>query len=717
MTTFVLGFAVSSFQDGSRRPSSARTSSTTETLAARVCGRPASNAGPSTAVLRAPEDRSLPGGRDTPKPDSGVLRGHPGRSSEGPRARSWRRSRSHATTRTTPAYSPSAPSVLSSPTTPDDRRLGLPRVVQAVARASVDGRRPAPARAVHAVGGQVHRSTRTPSDPTKGDDFALEPQLEHRQRADVHRVAAGRYGSGVPAVDATATIRPYVTTTVGDGLGKYSATPYTALRATSYRTSRPRRSGSSQPCPYTLGDDARSGEPGLDARRAARRWSSTTRSRSPRSARQPRRLPLRVARTARALGGHLPRGARRRRPPRVAPSGAGRTPAFSPSGRRARRSSTWRRTTDCSTPSGRTRAKQENNERWAMLPPAVMPNLRSSYPSSHELLLDGSPVVKDVAWDRTIATAGDPTLWHTMLVAGFGASNQGYYAVDVTNPDASKLKTGVLSLNRPGRSVLPVAAHEDAGEELSDLRRALRERRRSRRSSWTRKTATARARSASPSSPAARTARRRRRPATGPRVRDSQRPRTPRRSTATRTGRTSAAGDRRRRAPIPVNGRSLAVVRVDTGEILQVFARKTDVQKYPTDTLLIAGRIRDTPLDSPMTGTPLVFPNDVGSDTTKVFVPDADGTIWRFDLSNPDPLQWTGELYLDLYNQTVDTNATSWSDGQPLQVPPALSLDTSGELVSTRRAARPTASTRRVSTSSIRSPRRCRARRPSFAPS
>ena len=93
-----------------------------------------------------------------------------------------------------------------------------------------------------------------------------------------------------------------------------------------------------------------------------------------------------------------------------------------------------------------------------------------------------------------------------------------------------------------------------------------------------------------------------------------------------------------------VNGRSVAIVRVDTGEILRVFARQTDVMtKYPSDTLLTANRIIDTPLDSPMTGTPLVYPSDVGTDATKVFVSDADGTMWRFDVSNPDPSKWTGE--------------------------------------------------------------------------
>jgi type IV pilus assembly protein PilY1 len=81
-------------------------------------------------------------------------------------------------------------------------------------------------------------------------------------------------------------------------------------------------------------------------------------------------------------------------------------------------------------------------------------------------------------------------------------------------------------------------------------------------------------------------------------------------------------------------------------------------------------------LDSPMTGTPVVYPSDVGTVASKIFVGDSDGTIWRFDVSNPDSTQWFGDLYLDLYNQTADpTVATSWKDGQPFDVPMVASLD------------------------------------------
>src|SRR5581483_9496536 len=87
----------------------------------------------------------------------------------------------------------------------------------------------------------------------------------------------------------------------------------------------------------------------------------------------------------------------------------------------------------------------------------------------------------------------------------------------------------------------------------------------------------------------------------------------------------------------PVAGRSVTIVRLDTGEVLATFMRKVDTTNYPNDTLLKAGRIIDTPLDSPMTGTPSVYPSIVGTDALRFYIGDVDGTVWRFDISNPDP--------------------------------------------------------------------------------
>jgi type IV pilus assembly protein PilY1 len=62
----------------------------------------------------------------------------------------------------------------------------------------------------------------------------------------------------------------------------------------------------------------------------------------------------------------------------------------------------------------------------------MLPNLRNMISAkantSHSIFgVDGSPVVRDVYYDGT---------WRTLLLAGMGRGGHGYFALDVTNPDA-----------------------------------------------------------------------------------------------------------------------------------------------------------------------------------------------------------------------------------------------------------------------------------------
>jgi type IV pilus assembly protein PilY1 len=350
---------------------------------------------------------------------------------------------------------------------------------------------------------------------------------------------------------------------------------------------------------------------------------------------------------------------------------------------------------------------QVNNELWAMLLPAAMPNINGgSYPSSHAFLADGAPVVKDVVWDRwsqaagsgNISAAGDPKAWHTMLVAGYGSSQSGYYAVDVTNPDptgminASSLPadpwpTGPVFrwqlTTMPGTN-MPLFGSHSATPATTTLYMDPHDGYGAREIGVailpggedvvpTTQTSCTRQPKLSDANPASGYAWR-------PSVRCWGNPSPP-----NPAGKPQASTDF-------VLGRSVTIVRIDTGEILRVFARKQDMTYFTgatvngittNDTIKQLGRFTDVQLDSPMTGTPVPYPNDVGTDATKFFIGDADGTIWRFDVSSSEPNNWVGEIYLDLYNSTVDTNpsTTSWNDGQPIQVPPVLSLDPAGEVV------------------------------------
>jgi type IV pilus assembly protein PilY1 len=330
-----------------------------------------------------------------------------------------------------------------------------------------------------------------------------------------------------------------------------------------------------------------------------------------------------------------------------------------------------------------------NNEEWAFLPPAVMPQLQSAYPGADQFLLDGTPIVKDVVWDRkqgsngTSSSATNP--WRTTLVASFGPSQLGYYAMDVTNPvftaksanytetqptdpggpqflwQITKVPTTNAALfgsHGATPAITQVAINESDGN-VHEVGVAILP------GGWNTAATTP---AVSPG--CERWALKNSLPDWGPTSGYTARP------DVRCWGKTGSYTD-------AVIGRSVTVVRLDTGEVVATFIRKNDVPT--TDTLLAANRIIDTPLDSPMTGTPAVYPVQTGSDATKFFIGDMDGTIWRFDISNPDPTQWRGRLFYDLYNTQVDNQpsgtSNDWSGAQPIALPLTLALDTQGRVV------------------------------------
>ncbi len=72
-------------------------------------------------------------------------------------------------------------------------------------------------------------------------------------------------------------------------------------------------------------------------------------------------------------------------------------------------------------------------ERWAYIPPQVLPNLYrladANYESRHRYYLDGPMTIND-------AKVGDT--WKTILIGAMGKGGRGYYALDVTNPAAPR---------------------------------------------------------------------------------------------------------------------------------------------------------------------------------------------------------------------------------------------------------------------------------------
>lgn len=73
-------------------------------------------------------------------------------------------------------------------------------------------------------------------------------------------------------------------------------------------------------------------------------------------------------------------------------------------------------------------------EKWAYVPTMVMDRMYrladNDYANRHEYFVNGAPVVGDI-W-----VPGSPGRWKTILVGGLGAGGRGYYALDITDPDA-----------------------------------------------------------------------------------------------------------------------------------------------------------------------------------------------------------------------------------------------------------------------------------------
>jgi type IV pilus assembly protein PilY1 len=311
--------------------------------------------------------------------------------------------------------------------------------------------------------------------------------------------------------------------------------------------------------------------------------------------------------------------------------------------------------------------QRRNNELWAFVPPAILPHLPSQYPATHQVLLDGVPVVKDVVamanplavgsdykfkLERTVADAQAGTgTWRTILVQSFGAERPGYFAMDVTDPiavegDPSKGPRFLWQLTNdvhghplfgsggttPAITTVFIGNKEVAVAVLPGGR-------------------------GSPGGAGAGSGCARQ--TTDFSAIDTSSPwGQPRANVPCYTGAGTAA-------------RSLTIVRLDTGEIIKSFRRATSEIDLPVDRISVAK------LDSPITGQPVAYPSGTGAVADRIFVGDHDGALWRVDLSSPNPASWQMTLFFDTFTSSL---AGAYNAGQPIVTPPVVSVDLRGNL-------------------------------------
>jgi type IV pilus assembly protein PilY1 len=390
------------------------------------------------------------------------------------------------------------------------------------------------------------------------------------------------------------------------------------------------------------------------------------------------------------------------------------------------------------------------NEMWSFVPPAVLPLLMSTVGGGQSVVLDGAPVVKDTVFQRTSTGYGSD--WHTSLVAGFGSAMGGYYALDVTDPSFADRggnssfgplhnsansgtpptysagtgymgprNSGSTNTQAPPGGAMPMGPHflwqlmdsnlfaptsgtpaittvsindpDTTGTPLTEVGVAILPGGAATPypSSCQRVTCpsggvsaggscTAGAAKVSDASPSGYPL--------GPWVRQW-----------TATGCPSTNLSPTGATVNPGQGRSLTVVRLDTGEVLRTFTVLTDIPStfalygtggsFATNPMGYAykGRVTQADFDSPISGTPVPYPSDVGAIAQRVFVGDEDGTIWRLDVSDPNPNNWFVEPFIDAYNTTVQTAAGASSSASfalqraPIVLAPAVSVGRDGNVV------------------------------------
>jgi type IV pilus assembly protein PilY1 len=296
--------------------------------------------------------------------------------------------------------------------------------------------------------------------------------------------------------------------------------------------------------------------------------------------------------------------------------------------------------------------EKKNNELWAFIPPAVLPVLRTQYPSTPATLLDGVPIIKDVVsravggstrYERLQADAqAGSGNWRTVLLQSFGEGqvNGGYFAVDITQPDreGSHAPKFLWQLTRDasgnplfgnGGTPLITTVYLESGlggsREVAvavlpggDLPPGVG-------------TVLAKPLALGVTDPEFETQR--------------------------TTGRNYAGAER---------ARSLTIVRLDTGEVLRTFR--------PTVLGFSSAVHAVVDIPAPITGQPKAFPNNTGAVADRIFVGDRDGRMWRVDVSSLDPTQWEMKVFIDAFYDNIP------SGPQPVVLAPALSTDDDGSV-------------------------------------
>ena len=126
-------------------------------------------------------------------------------------------------------------------------------------------------------------------------------------------------------------------------------------------------------------------------------------------------------------------------------------------------------------------------------------------------------------------------------------------------------------------------------------------------------------------------------------------------------------------------------MRLDTGAIIRTFRPNGETLPASIDSDVVIDTTRTASgttvplrIPAPIVGQPVAFPAQVGQIAERIFVGDAEGQMWRVDVSSDDPDDWVMNVFFDTYWD--GPGRTPPVKAQPIQTPPILSVDDAGEL-------------------------------------
>ncbi|HVU01758.1 MAG TPA: hypothetical protein VHE30_08400 [Polyangiaceae bacterium] len=338
------------------------------------------------------------------------------------------------------------------------------------------------------------------------------------------------------------------------------------------------------------------------------------------------------------------------------------------------------------------------NESWAFVPPAAIPSFVTQYPTqiveeqpplNRSPELDGQPIIRDVeatqGGPRALnTTASSPSYypyvlerkrqpesnethtWRTVMAQAFGPRRGGYFAVDVTSPKVQPGNNAVgpkflwqLTKDAAGHDVF---GHPDPAPLITTLLVDLSQLGVSSGETTREVPVAVLAGGMGDTRDPACTAQ----PGTNLDIDSTGAP-----AGAPTAYRTSIACYN---TPLSVAARSVTIVRLDNGQILRTF-RPANLPSGVTSPVTFDSKVLTTQdIPAPMTGQPAAYPAGTGQVADRIFLGDAEGRLWRLDVADANPANWTLRVFFDAY----------YDEGshvpQPVQLQPVLGVDEKGQI-------------------------------------